>query len=98
LQSETFTFNLQYFCIKYSGLVESWECCYYRTATGAEIDLVLQTPDKEIWALEIKRNIAPKLTRGFYEACKDIKATDKWVLYSNNDRYPLPDGVEERHV
>lgn len=73
---------------------ERWECCYYRTASGAEIDLVLQTPDNEIWAVEIKRNIAPKITRGFYEACKDIKATHKWVVNANNDRYPLPDGVE----
>jgi uncharacterized protein len=77
-----------------SQLEESWECYYYRTATGAEIDLVLQTPDNEIWAVEIKRSIAPKITRGFYEACKDIKATRKWVVNANNERYPLPDGVE----
>ena len=77
-----------------SQLDERWECCYYRTATGAEIDLVLNTPDNEIWAVEIKRNQAPKLTRGYYEACKDIQATHKWVVNANNDRYPLPDEVE----
>jgi uncharacterized protein len=73
---------------------EGWECFYYRTATGAEIDLVLHTPDNEIWAVEIKRNQPPKLTRGYYEACKDIKATRKWVVNANNDRYPLPNEVE----
>jgi len=75
-------------------LDDRWECYYYRTATGAEIDLVLHTPDKEIWAIEIKRTLTPKLSRGFYEACKDIKATHKWVVNANNDRYPLHDGVE----
>lgn len=75
-------------------LDERWDYCYYRTATGAEIDLVLHTPDNEIWAVEVKRNLAPKLTRGFYEACKDIKATHKWVVNANKDRYPLPDEVE----
>jgi hypothetical protein len=75
-------------------LDERWNYSYYRTATWAEIDLVLHTPDNEIWAVEVKRNLAPKLTRGFYEACKDIKATHKWVVYANNDRYPLPNEVE----
>jgi uncharacterized protein len=71
-----------------------WDYSYYRTATQAEIDLVLHTPDNEIWAVEIKRTVAPKLTRGFYEACKDVKATHKWVISANEDRYPLPHEVE----
>ncbi len=71
-----------------------WDYTYYRTATQAEIDLVLHTPDNEIWAVEIKRTIAPKLTRGFYDASKDIKATHKWLVNANNDRYPLPNDVE----
>ncbi len=75
-------------------LDERCECCYYRTATGAEIDLVIHTPDNEIWAVEIKRNLAPKLTRGFHEACKDIKATHKWLVSAKTDRYPLTGGVE----
>ncbi|TVQ89108.1 MAG: ATP-binding protein [Bacteroidetes bacterium] len=75
-------------------LDNSWNYSYYRTATQAEIDLVLHTPDNEIWAVEIKRTAAPKLTRGFYEACKDVKATHKWVISANKDRYPLPHEVE----
>ncbi len=77
-----------------SRLDERWEYSYYRTATQVEIDLVLHTPDNEIWAIEIKRNLAPKLSRGFYEACRDIKATHKWLVNTNNARYPLPDAVE----
>ncbi len=75
-------------------LDDRWEYNYYRTATQAEIDLVLRTPDNEIWAVEIKRSTAPKLTRGFYEACKDVKATHKWVISTNQEQYPLPEEVE----
>lgn len=71
-----------------------WDFNYYRTATQAEIDLVLRLPNNEIWAVEIKRTAAPKLTRGFYEACKDVKATHKWVVSASKDRYPLPHEVE----
>ena len=75
-------------------LDESWEYFYYRTATQVEIDLILHTPDNKIWAVEIKRTSAPKLKRSFHEACKDIKATHKWVIIANNERYPLPGEVE----
>ncbi len=75
-------------------LDKRWEYNYYRTAAQAEIDLVLHTPDNEIWAIEIKRALSPKLKRGFYEACKDINATHKWIVNAGKDRYPLPEEVE----
>jgi predicted AAA+ superfamily ATPase len=75
-------------------LDDRWSFSYYRTATQVEIDLVLETPDNEIWAIEIKRKSAPKPGRGFYEACNDIKATHKWLINANDERYPLPHDVE----
>jgi predicted AAA+ superfamily ATPase len=75
-------------------LDDRWSFSYYRTATQVEIDLVLQTPDNQIWAIEIKRKSAPKPGRGFYEACKDIQATHKWLINANSERYPLPNDVE----
>jgi uncharacterized protein len=54
----------------------------------------LETPKGEIWAIEIKYSSAPKLSRGFYEACNDIKAHKKWVIYSGEENYPLPNEVE----
>ncbi len=71
-----------------------WESSYYRTATQVEIDLVLKTPAGEIWAVEVKRNSAPRPGRGFYEACKDINADRKWIVYAGIEPYPLPDGLE----
>lgn len=71
-----------------------WEYFYYRTATQVEIDLILHTPNQEVWAIEIKRARAPKLSRGFYEACEDVGATHRWVITANDDRYPLPKNIE----
>lgn len=68
---------------------------YYRTAGGAEIDLVLQLPGQDRpWAIEIKRNLAPKLERGFHEGFSDVKAARGFVVYPGFDRYPLASGVE----
>jgi len=71
-----------------------WKYSYYRTSTQVELDLVLETPQKEIWAIEIKRSSAPKLSRGFFEACSDVQATRKWVVNSGNDRYPIGNETE----
>ncbi len=68
---------------------------FYRTTGGAEIDLVLELPAKNaIWAIEIKRSLTPKVEKGFYFACDDIKPERRFVVYSGSDHYPLANGVE----
>jgi len=71
-----------------------WQVSYYRTATQVEVDLVLNTPDGEVWAVEVKLSSAPKLGNGFHIACNDIRATSKWVVNPYADNYPLTNGVE----
>jgi len=68
--------------------------CFYRTAVGAEIDLVLDLPPKERWGIEIKRSSAPVLSKGFYLGCGDIKATRRMVVHAGEDTFGLGDGVE----
>ncbi|MCP4935350.1 MAG: ATP-binding protein, partial [bacterium] len=46
---------------------------FYRTAKGAEIDLVIEQGDGSIWALEVKRSLSAKAQKGFYIACEDIQ-------------------------
>ena len=65
---------------------------FYRTATGNEIDLLLSYGD-DLMAIEIKRSTAPRLTKGFYTACEDIKPTSRWVVYLGDDEYKLPQEV-----
>lgn len=71
------------------------EACFYRTAAGAEIDLVLKLPGRRRpWAIEIKRGLAPKLERGFYLAREDIAPELSLVVYSGAERFPVAEGIE----
>lgn len=75
-------------------LSDQWRCSFYRTSAGAEIDLVLEKGNTHVWAIEIKRALAPKVSKGFHYACEEIKATHKFVIYPGLDRFPLPHGIE----
>ena len=72
-----------------SALPGGAEAYFYRTAAGAEIDLVLRLSDGELWAIEIKKGTAPKITRGFHQACEDVQATQKFVVYGGDDEFPV---------
>ena len=65
---------------------------FYRTAAGAEIDLLLSIHD-QLWAIEIKYSTVPKLTKGFFIACDDINPTSKWVIYTGTEDYTTKDEV-----
>ena len=67
---------------------------FYRTAAGAEIDLVLEMPRGALWTVEIKRGLAPKLDKGFHHAREDLDPERSFVVYSGDDRYPKGDGIE----
>ncbi|MBM5811640.1 MAG: ATP-binding protein [Gammaproteobacteria bacterium] len=67
---------------------------FYRTTGGAEIDLLLKPPRGRLWAVEIKRSTAPTVTRGFHEACVDLKPARRLVVYPGAERFPLGNGVE----
>jgi predicted AAA+ superfamily ATPase len=61
---------------------------FYRSASGAEIDLVIEFGAKERWAIEIKRSISnPGPSKGFYIGCEDIKASRQFVLYPGAERF-----------
>lgn len=66
---------------------------YYRTASGAEIDLVVEFSMTERWAIEIKRGPNLAIQRGFFEGCADIQPTQKFVVYSGSDDFPMENGV-----
>lgn len=67
---------------------------FYRTSAGAEIDLLLEIPGEGLWAVEIKRGLAPKLERGFHHARADLRPDRCFVVYAGEERYPLAEGVE----
>lgn len=67
---------------------------FYRTAGGAEIDLLLVLPDGKLWAIEIKHGLKPRPEKGFYSACDDLKPERQFVVYSGDERYPLSREIE----
>lgn len=68
---------------------------FYRTAAGAEVDLVLEMPSRQQrWAIEIKRGLTVSLSKGFHNGRADLKPARSFVVYSGNERYPLSEDVE----
>lgn len=67
---------------------------FYRTSAGAEVDLVLDLPAKQRWAVEIKRSLSARPRKGFYLASEDIKASRRFVVHAGEDRYPVSEDIE----
>jgi predicted AAA+ superfamily ATPase len=67
---------------------------FYRTASGDEIDLILEVAGTIRWAVEIKRNTVPVLSGGYYRACSDIGVSERFVIHGGSIAYSLPDGVQ----
>lgn len=71
------------------------EAHFYRSAAGAEIDLLLQLPGRRApWAIEIKRGLTPKIERGFHLACETVEPEHRRVVYGGVERFPIAEGVE----
>lgn len=62
---------------------------FYRTSGGAEIDLLLAWPNGDLWAVEVKRSLSPKVERGFHAACEDLSPSRKLVVYPGMESIPL---------
>jgi len=67
---------------------------FYRTSAGAEVDLVLELPDGDVWAIEIKRGLTPRPDRGFHHAREDLIPRRSFVVYPGDQRYPITEDVE----
>jgi hypothetical protein len=67
---------------------------FYRSNAGAEIDLLITWPNGEHWAIEIKRRTTPKVERGFYSACEEVRPSRKWLIYPGSEGYSLGDEIE----
>ena len=66
---------------------------YYRTAAGAELDLVVQVQGQTL-AFEIKLSSAPKPARGFWQALQDVKPDRSFVVAPVQRSYSLAEGVQ----
>src|SRR3546814_24975 len=67
---------------------------FYRTSAGAEVDLVLELPGGEVWAMEIKRGLTAKPRKGFHNAREDLKPDRSFIVYSGKEQYPAAQDIE----
>ena len=72
----------------------STEMGFYRTSVGAEVDLILSTSGGELWAIEIKLTSAPRIAKGFHQACEDLKPTRKLIIHGGDDDFSFGSGIE----
>jgi uncharacterized protein len=66
---------------------------FYRTAGGAELDLVLKSGEKTI-AFECKASRSPVLTRGNYSAIADVKPLTTFIVAPVEKGWPVHPGIE----
>jgi hypothetical protein len=60
---------------------------------SAEVDLVIEQANGEIHAVEIKRTLSPKLTRGLVESMETLGAHQGFLVIPEGDAYPLSKSV-----
>ena len=70
------------------------QASFFRTAAGAEMDLVLDFPSGERWAVEIKWSRVPRTTKGFHLAREALAPDRCFLVGTGPDRYPVSDEVE----
>ena len=74
-------------------LPEGAQLGFYRTAAGAEMDVVVQAGRRSL-AIEAKFSSAPSVTKGFWHALADLQPTRTVVVAPVQRRYPFRDGVD----
>ena len=72
----------------------SWPLYFYRTSSGAEMDLVLLPPKKPPLGIEIKFSKSPGLSKSFRQAFSDLGCQHGYIVCLVKERFPLGRKVE----
>jgi uncharacterized protein len=66
---------------------------YYRTQNGAEVDLIMITPNGKMACIEIKFSVAPNISKGFYQSVEDLQPDFKYVITPSGERFDRDGGL-----
>jgi predicted AAA+ superfamily ATPase len=66
---------------------------FYRTAAGAELDVVVELGTRKL-GFEVKFSSAPKVTKGFWQACEDVGVDAAYIVAPVQTGWPVQDKVE----
>jgi predicted AAA+ superfamily ATPase len=72
-----------------SAIPKAAELSFFRTAAGAEVDLVIDFADSQRWVVEIKHTTRPSLSRGFRSGVADLAPTQRWFVYRGEESFSL---------
>jgi len=67
---------------------------FYRTKSGAEVDLLLLTPGGKLACLEIKYSVAPSISKGFFISLEDLKPAYRFVITPSGETYSCSEGIK----
>lgn len=70
------------------GALPDWKPYFYRTASGAEIDLVLEKAGRRV-AVEAKASSAPEVTKKLRSALEDVVGEHAWIVAPVDRAYPV---------
>ena len=66
---------------------------FYRTAAGAELDVVVELGQRKL-GFEVKFSSAPKVTKGFWQACEDVGVDAACIVAPVQAGWPVQDKVD----
>jgi hypothetical protein len=65
-----------------------WKAGFYRTASGSELDLVLEKGQRRV-AVECKASTSPEVTKQFWNALRDLDIKDAWIVAPVEKQYTI---------
>lgn len=68
--------------------------CFYRSSHGAELDIIITLPKGNKLAAEVKFSSAPSLSRGNFEAMKELDTSLLHVIVPSGEEYWLKQNVQ----
>ncbi len=69
------------------------QAMFFRTAAGAEADLVFEKGGTVEMVIEIKRSSAPSVSAGLRVACDDLSPVHAYVVHGGDGRWPMGQGI-----
>lgn len=77
-----------------NGLNPSVFPYFYRTSSGAEIDLVLTKANKPLISIEVKHSLSPKVTKSFRNAINDLESINNFIVYPGKETYSISKNIK----
>jgi predicted AAA+ superfamily ATPase len=70
---------------------------FYRTHTGAELDLLWQHQGKN-WGIEIKFSDAPKTTKSMRMVMQDLQLQQLWIVHPGKEDWKMDDRISAKSI